>query len=225
MDQELDKLDNPAWWALNGPQQIFAHAGAHVSRYRRGILPFAAIENSGADLRELDQYLNPGEIFFLIGKLLALPGGWTLEKELPCSQMICRRSEHAASSNISPLNATHRSAMFELINKVQPGYYEPDTHQLGDYVGVWENDQLVAVAGERMRLENLTEISAICTDPGYTGRGYAQLLIAHLCKKNIDNGITPFLHVLTSNERAVRLYEYMGFSTRRIISFWKLRKD
>lgn len=220
-------LDNPAWWALTGVQQAFSTGAPHVRRYQRGILPFAGYQyGTTQSITSLDDWLAPGEVFFLIGELPDLPAHWTLLTELPCAQMINQTAVTAPEGEvtIAHLGAAHKIDMYHLIQKVQPGYYEPGTHQLGDYYGIWQDEKLVAIAGERMRLEQLTEISAICTDPDYTGRKYAQHLIAHLCNTNLDKGIIPFLHVLETNERAIRLYEYMGFSKRRTISFWKLRK-
>lgn len=221
-------LDNPAWWALNGVQQAFATGNAFVKRYQRGILPFAAYDYATPEsIIDLDAWLEPGEIFFLIGQLPALAPHWTVLKELPCAQMInqARVSAPEGAVQVIPLTTAHRMDMYHLIQKVQPGYYEPDTYRLGNYYGIWQQDQLVAIAGERMRLDLLTEISAICTHPEFTGRQYAQHLIAHLCNSNLEAGNIPFLHVLETNERAIRLYEYMGFSQRRTISFWQLRKN
>jgi GNAT superfamily N-acetyltransferase len=222
----LTELDNPAWNALNGRQQEFATGVPPILRYRQGVLPFAACESGRTEnIDALDHLMEPGEIFYLIGELPPLPSHWELVKELPCAQMILRRPVVLQENTveISLLTAGQDSALFNLINKVQPGFYKPGAHQLGDYYGVWENDRLVAVAGERMRVEHATEISGICTDPDYTGRRYAQHLIARLCNKNLEQGMTPFLHVLQANPRAIRLYEYLGFETRRAISFWQLR--
>jgi RNA polymerase sigma-70 factor (ECF subfamily) len=47
-------------------------------------------------------------------------------------------------------------------------------------------------------------VSAVCTDPDHTGREYAQLLTKQVCRHNLEQGITPFLHTLTTNERAIR---------------------
>jgi GNAT superfamily N-acetyltransferase len=225
-NDQFGQLDNPAWWALTGVQQQFATGPQHVKRYQRGILPFAALESATTEnLLALRDLFKPGEIFYLIGELPPLPAGMQLLKELPCVQMIHERPFPVLGGtpvHISPLTADNKDALFNLINKVQPGYYEPDTHQLGKYYGVWENDQLVATAGVRMCLEHLTEISAICTDPAYTGRQFAQYLIHRLCYSIIEEANTPFLHVLQTNERAIRLYEYLGFTTRRMISFWQL---
>lgn len=226
-NDRLAKLDNPAWWALTGVQQQFAIGNDVVQRYRPGILPFASYQQPTTEhITELNNWLQPGEVFYVIGQLPPLPSSFGLLKELPCVQMVLQGPIDTIKQNVavSALAAEHKDAMFNLINKVQPGYYEPDTYQLGSYYGIWHNDQLVAIAGERMRLDQLTEISAICTDPDYTGRKYAQQLTAHLCNTNFEQGITPFLHVLETNERAIRLYEYLGFKQRRIISFWQLRK-
>lgn len=222
---DFTKLDNPAWQALTGPQASYALGSPPVIRYQRGILPFAAMETATTQhLAALASLFNPGEVFYLIGELPPLPAGIQLLKELPCVQMVLQQpiSLPDTAVPVTALHALHSNDMFNLINKVQPGYYEKDTWRLGHYAGIWQQDQLVAIAGERMRLDRLTEISAICTDPAYTGRKYAQYLIAHLCNTNLQKGITPFLHVLNTNERAIGLYEYMGFTTRRSISFWQL---
>lgn len=224
---QLAKLDAPAWNALTSVQQTFATGAGHVKRYRRGILPFAACEPGYEnEIGSLASMLEPGAIFYLIGELPPLPAYFTVVKELPCAQMVLQKPVPCIENNVAiqPLTATHKDDMFKLINKVQPGYYEPETWQLGNYLGIRQDGKLVAIAGERMRLDGLTEISAICTDPEYTGRKYAQQLIAALCNYNLNQGITPFLHVIETNERAIRLYEYMGFVRRRTISFWQLQK-
>jgi len=187
----------------------------------------------------LDEWLETGEVFFIIGMLPVLPPHWQLITELPCVQMVLQQpvtntllqasvapltTADSSQTPIIPLTATDRDDMFNLVTKVQPGYYEPDTYQLGRYFGIRQDGQLVAIAGERIRLDGLTEVSAVCTDPAYTGRGYAQQLTTHICRANLEQGITPFLHTLTTNERAIRLYEYLGFKQRRVISFWKLMK-
>ncbi len=61
--------------------------------------------------------------------------------------------------------------MYALVQLVQPGYFMPETYRMGRYTGIRHEGQLVAIAGERMRLNGLTELSAICTHPDFTGRG------------------------------------------------------
>lgn len=222
------QLDNPAWFALNGPQQSFAEPNNYVKRYRVNNLPFAAYDHDHPEqLHLLDSQLQPGEIFFLIGAIPALPANWNILAELPCLQMINTRTVTPLpdAPEIHLLDAAHKQAMIDLVLRVQPGYFAPDTYQLGKYYGIWQDGKLVAMAGERMRVTGMNELSAICTDPQYTGRKYAQHLVTKLCTEHHKQSIIPFLHVLTSNERAIKLYGFMGFETRRTISFWKLQKS
>jgi len=241
-------LDNPAWWALNSLQASFAVGNGLARRYRPDILPFAAVaEPSVEAVRDLDVLVKEGEHLFLIGGLPPLPRGWTVEAELPCAQMIHPEGTPviAGGPEIVSLEEKDREEMYTLIDIVQPGYYKRDTPLLGDYFGIRQEGKLVAMAGERMRMAGpggwpgtegvrsgrpeqeqieFSELSAIGTLPGYTGRQYAQYLIAQLCRCHMKTGIRSYLHVLKTNERAIRLYELMGFIHRRDITFWKIRK-
>ncbi len=69
------------------------------------------------------------------------------------------------------------------------------------------------MAGERLRLEDFTEISAVCTGPRFRGRGYARTLVAFLVARILGEGKIPFLHVKAENG-AKSLYEKMGFRVR-----------
>jgi predicted GNAT family acetyltransferase len=75
-----------------------------------------------------------------------------------------------------------------------------------------------------MRLTGFSELSAICTHPDFTGRGYSQQLIGYLCRKLAAAHIVPFLHVSLANQRALKLYIHLGFRQRRDIVFRKIKK-
>jgi GNAT superfamily N-acetyltransferase len=219
-------LDNPAWSALTTVQAAFAEGGNYGKRYRKGVLPFAALgpEGSAADL---DPLMDAGESFYLIGELPKLPANWVLELELPCAQLL--GPEHISdlpgvTEEIVYLGEQDKGEMFDLINRVQPGYYLPDTRQLGTYFGIRVEDKLVAMAGERMRMTGLSEISAVCTLPEFTGRGYAQQLMTRVIREIDHAAISPFLHVSRANSRALRLYEHLGFRYRRDISLYRVKK-
>ena len=241
-------LDNPAWSALTTTQASFAQGTDLAKRYTKGILPFIACKTDRqgipADaLEELDPFIEPGESFYFIGRLPVLPRGWTHESELPCAQMILSGPIPTPTGTpaIEPLGASNAEEMFDLVHRVQPGYYNLETHLLGSYFGIRQQGRLVAIAGERMRLATsrgqmrhpapdtpprtgYSELSAICTDPAYTGRGYAHSLIAYLSQMHARAGVISYLHVALTNKRAIRLYEHLGFRHRREISFWRCRK-
>jgi GNAT superfamily N-acetyltransferase len=241
MNPDLTLLDNPAWWALYGPQHDLASGNGHLKAYLNHILPFAAwnapitaalasgIKALGSDappdISPLELWLPAGKPFFIIGDLPVLPPNWQIEKELPCLQMLWTQGEQGPVPlvpQVTPLKPKDKMTMYDLVQKVHPGYYEPGSYQLGKYFGIWEGDRLVAMAGERLRLDGMSEISAVCTDPDFRNKGYGARLTLEVCSYNSKEGRLPFLHVLETNQRAIRLYESLGFKTRRTISFWKL---
>jgi predicted GNAT family acetyltransferase len=103
---------------------------------------------------------------------------------------------------------------------VQPGYFKSRTFELGAYFGIYENDRLVAAAGERMKMDGYTEVSAVVTHPEHTGKGYAKKLVSYTTARIFAEGRIPYLHVAQTNTAAIYLYEKLGFKTRRKISFW-----
>jgi predicted GNAT family acetyltransferase len=116
-----------------------------------------------------------------------------------------------------------KKELFYIVNLVQPGYFKEKTAELGQYFGIYKNGDLVAVTGERMRMHEFTEVSAVVTHPAHTGKGYAKQLIKHTCKKIFKEQKLPYLHVAETNVAAIKLYEKLGFTTRRKISFWNLK--
>jgi len=216
-------LDNPAWSALCSVQAGFAVGSGRAKRYRKNVLPFAAL-GPGGRAKDLDGLMDTGESFYLIGDLPELPKNYILQTNLACAQLLGPEPSGVAEEGIVLLGEEHKMEMFELINSVQPGYYLPDTRQLGYYFGIFDGDRLVAMAGERMRMTGLSEISAVCTLPEFTGRGYAQRLMMRVCQAQAAEGIQPYLHVSKANTRALRLYEHLGFRHRRDISFYRVKK-
>ena len=82
----------------------------------------------------------------------------------------------------------------------------------------------MALAGERMKMNGYTELSAVVTHPDHTGKGFASQLIKHATDKIFDNNQIPYLHVSERNTRAIKVYEKLGFTTRSKISFWRLAR-
>jgi predicted GNAT family acetyltransferase len=80
------------------------------------------------------------------------------------------------------------------------------------------------MAGERLKVNGYTEISAICTHPDYLGKGYASYLLSHACEHTIREGNIPFLHVRTDNTRAIEVYKKLGFVIRADVFFAIFKK-
>ena len=223
----LYKLDNPAWYALSETHQTFAIGNFALKRYQKTIVSFFAYDHARKDaFLEADGLTEVDETFFIIGELPVLPANYDVDSRLSCVQMICFALSNLprVTTAIEHLGQEDEDQMLILINRVQPGYFLRGTRQMGNYYGIRQRDELVAITGERMRMNGLTEISAVVTHPEFTGRKFAQQLLAHAVKKNIEADIIPFLHVAESNERAIGIYLWLGFSPRRVIDFWKIRR-
>lgn len=66
-----------------------------------------------------------------------------------------------------------------------------------------------------MQIGNFREVTAICTHPEYRGRGLARRLTLKMVQHQLERGQRPFLHVMTSNTRALELYRSLGFRSVR----------
>jgi len=104
--------------------------------------------------------------------------------------------------------------MMELVAVTRPGPFGARTLALGTYLGVREGGQLLAMAGDRMRVPSYVEPSAISTHPDARGRALAAYLCRLLMLAAAARGEVPFLHVHPENP-ATGLYNRLGFEVRR----------
>lgn len=218
-------LDNPVWHSLNETHAKFALTYNELKSYQPDYCLFGASNHHSANANEVEQYAKLIDNFYIVGEKPAFPGYFILKKELVCLQMILDRSinEHI-HDEIIQLNDKHEEELFDLVNLVQPGYFRSKTSKLGDYYGIFKNGLLVSVTGERMKMNDFTEVSAVVTHPAHLGKGYAKQLITYTVNKIFNENKVPFLHVAQSNTNAIHLYHKLGFVTRREIIFWNLEK-
>ena len=117
------------------------------------------------------------------------------------------------------LDADDVDDMLALVAESPPGPFSSRTVEFGGYVGVRRGGRLVAMAGERLRPPGYTEISAVTTHHDHRRQGLAELLIGTVAARITGRGEVPFLHVAGGNTSAIRLYEALGFTTRRDVWF------
>lgn len=222
-------LDNPIWNALNTEQSHFNCGDAQLKYFDPEVSPFVAMKNWDAgDLQYLDQQLPADRNFFhIIAQPIELPASCSIRFSIPLYQMVCPALQPFATavSGLRDLRDTDIPAMVELTALTKPGPFMSKTSDFGHYTGIFEKEVLVAMAGERLKVPGYTEVSAICTHPDHTGKGYAALLLSLAAEKIIQKDSIPFLHVRHDNERAIRMYEKAGFEIRREMNFVIFRKD
>jgi predicted GNAT family acetyltransferase len=124
------------------------------------------------------------------------------------------RSSGTVDLELEELGAADSAAMIELTFITRPGPFEKRTYELGTYLGIRCDGRLVARAGERLKVPGYTEVSAVCTHPDHTGRGYASILMNEVMGRIRDRREKAFLHVREDNVRAIQLYERLGFRLR-----------
>jgi predicted GNAT family acetyltransferase len=220
-----NKLDNPVWNSLSETHQQFAIDYKGTKFYNPEYCPFGGFTELETTSEATNQYSALAQNFFVVGEKPEIADSLNIAKELVCLQMVLlEKIELTIETEIVKLTKNHNEELCNLVNLVQPGYFKNKTPVLGDYFGIFKDNQLIAITGERMKMNDFTEVSAIITHPDHTGKGYAKQLIVHVVNRIFDQNKTPYLHVVENNIGAIKLYEKLGFLTRRKISFWNISK-
>lgn len=212
----MQELENPIWAALNSAQQHFNIPTGAARRYPADVAPFCAVAEQGVPLSAED-LAGVGDGYYFLGAMPMLPAGWSLQPLSGVLQMVYEGGPVAApDASAVRVLASDDPAMVELTNIAFPGYFRPRTGEMGKYAGIHdEGGRLVALSGERMDLGHLREVSAVCTHPDFTGRGYARRLVEFIMFGMQQQGVRPMLHVGAANARAQALYRSMGYVATR----------
>jgi ribosomal protein S18 acetylase RimI-like enzyme len=213
-------LDLPVWTALTSVHEPLAIVHGRARRYPSDISRFAAVgEPSAAAFADLREIVEPGdEVALLSVAPLVLPDDWRRVHSRTIDQMAYAGDPvEGDGDGVLELGEDDAAEMLALATATQPGPFQSRTFVMGRYLGIRAADgALVAMGGERLQLAGATELSAICTDPAYQGRGFASRLLGALIAPVLEQGRLPFLHVKTEN-RAKALYESLGFELSRTI--------
>ena len=210
-------LDNPAYGALCGPHARLAQVRGRARRYPPDVAPFLALPSppSAQDWRDAAALVAPGS--YVAGRYggAELPDGWQAVQAFDLVQMVEERVTGVDCAEAIPLGAADVPEMLELVAQTEPGPFLNRTIELGDYLGIRRAGTLVAMAGERFHLDGWTEISAVCTKPDHRGAGLASQLMGALIAGIQRRSERAFLHVMSTNTGAIRLYEALGFRVRQ----------
>ena len=223
---------NPVWHALHTKHREFSVAAGEACRYPADVAPFGAVGSSSASaMRELASLLVPGEAVWIFAGEYAEEylGVEELNRveTLKCLQMVLPEevTPPEREMELAPLSNEDGPAMVALTDVAFPGFFRSRTHAMGSYFGVRVEGRLIAMGGERLKLDGYPEISGVCTHPDYRGRGYAASLIWEVVRKHRHEGDVSWLHVATANRRAIELYQRMGFVTSREVVLHRIMRS
>ena len=221
-------LRNPVYHSLCLNDNHLGFVSGKVAAFEEAVSPFAGFEEGyAAGFDELYNQLPAGRsILYATPLAFTPPKHWKLAAAIEGLQFLL---EDAAKPNIeftpTPLTEAHVPQMIALAQLTKPGPFGPRTIAFGHYHGVFQNGQLVAMAGQRLHIEQYTEISAVCTHPDFLGKGYASALVQHQAAHILSNNQVPFLHVRADNKRAIEVYQRIGFAVQGRMDFYFLKKE
>ncbi len=219
-------LDNPAWYALISGNTNLAYGSDTVKFYDKDVAPFVGFDESTEyNFDVLYQLIeHNGLVMFISPQPATIPGKWKMLRHIPCLQMVHDVVPRQIDADIIDLKEEHISQMLELTQLTKPGPFLNRTVDFGPFQGIFDGNKLVAMAGQRMAPLPYVEVTAVCTHPNHTGKGYAKQLLISQSNQIIKAGNIPFLHVRDDNHRAIKVYEKVGFTTRTDMHFYMLRK-
>ncbi|PWE79187.1 acyltransferase [Bradyrhizobium sp. SUTN9-2] len=221
-------LDRPIWSALTTSQKHLAEGGPRALRYPVDMTPFADMADmSAASFAALGDLMSGSQVAVLFTpEPVEIPAGFKVLLAEPGEQLIGSPADTSLrDAEIVRLGATDVPAMMALTELTKPGPFAARTHELGTFLGIRARGELVAMAGERMKPGNFTEMTAVCVHPDHRGRGYAQALLAAIARQIEARGEIPFLHVFASNTSAIALYQRQGMRIRRRLQVTVLMKQ
>ena len=210
-------LDNHLWKALNGPLARYSRAIGRVRLLSPDIGRVCALEEvSPANISELASILSAGEEVLVIApEPLRTTQGLDVLAVKPVLQMVAERPTPVVSGvQTVQLRPADLAQMMSLVDLARPGPLGPRALELGSFRGIFNGASLVAMAGERLRVDRYTEVASVCTHPDYRGRGYAKAVVTDLMREIVNSGRKAFLGVDDGNTAAVQLYQGLGFTYR-----------
>lgn len=225
------ELDNPIWHSLLGPLNRFAESHGDTHWFPSSVAPFIAVPTVHT-LPDLEAaaargWRDPAYFFGVIPD--TLPAGWHFASISNVLQLLPPSDppedpKTDSGEDIRELGEADRPAMLALTRIAFPVFFRERTAELGQYLGIFWEGRLMAMAGERMALAGWQEISGVCTHPDFAGRGSARRLMHALLARHRRRGVATFLHVSEENHHARRLYESMGYILRASLPMAKVER-
>lgn len=221
-------LDNVIWRALTTRQAQFGQRNGDAARFHNDVSILGGFSSPSTEGYEALSGLLGSEdrVGLFLDETPQPFGGWRVISSVPLQQMVYGDDglPQPDCADFIQLGESDVPEMLALTELTKPGPFGRRTREIGDYWGIRENGQLIAMAGERLRVPGYTEVSAVCTHPAHLGQGHATRLISLLLDKIRTRGERAFLHVRPENQRAVQLYERFGFETRVLLQYAILAK-
>ncbi|WP_246486148.1 GNAT family N-acetyltransferase [Kribbella qitaiheensis] len=203
---------------MRGRTPVLPRCEGRARRYPSQVAPFLGLpdEITSQDWADAAELVGVGHTAALMRPDLPIPEPFKLVQQFDLVQLVAPESFGAEDPAAVVLGVEDVPEMLALTELTEPGPFRTRTIEFGGYLGLrsgqGEEGKLIAMAGERFRPPGYVEISAVCTDPAYRGKGLATRLVRAAAAAIERTGARPFLHTGGTNTTAIRLYEGLGFT-------------
>jgi GNAT superfamily N-acetyltransferase len=218
-----EKLKNPVWYSLNETHHKFLISYEGVQFYHPDICIFGAFFDADKTAKALNEYAQIADTFFLVsenGIPIIDTNTVILEKKIDGCQMVLEELiDLKITEEIVLLTQAYTDEIYDLIWLVMPGFYKKRGFEMGNYYGIFKDNKLVSITGQRMQTDDFVEVSGVVTHPDFTRRGFAKQLVAHTTKEILKENKLPILHTNKGNT-AIPLYEKLGYKITRDMNWW-----
>ena len=220
-----------------GPHAEFADGNGLARRYRPDVSVFhAAADDSPAAWRDLATLAtSQGIVVVFRGRPASPPTGWVqvfgghghqmvLTAPPPAVPELGRRDPPTGRQvTTRPLGDDDVDAMVALVALTEPGPFRPRTIELGGYIGIFHDDELVAMAGQRLRPPGYCEVER-GVHPPCCPASRLRLDPHDECRQGDRRARRDTLPPRGRHEHVgLAVYELLGFTTRRVVSFGAYR--
>lgn len=213
-------LDNPVWHALTTAQREFADFSddGTIAQYQREVTSFCGVDDFDAETwaRFKTHFGHRAVVTIRAGERTP-PEGWQELFAEPLTQYIAESPDPEPDTQFVTLGPADVEDMIELTKATEPGPFLQRTNELGHYIGVRRDGELIAMAGERMRSDLFSEISAVCVAESARRQGLAAALTTTLVHEIQGRGQEAILHVRDGNDAGHALYQRIGFTERAVL--------
>ncbi|WP_405605736.1 GNAT family N-acetyltransferase [Polaribacter sp. Asnod1-A03] len=227
MNNLEQKLKNPVWFSLQETHNKHLIEIEGVQFYNPQINNFGAFFDTNKTAKALNEYSKLTEHFFLVSENQTPEidnDHILLERKIDGCQMVLDNFiDIESTEEIVLLTDKNIDEVYDLIWLVMPGFYQKRGFEMGKFFGIFKDNKLVAISGQRMQTDDFIEISSVVTHPNYTKRGFAKQLISYTTKEIIKENKLPILHTNKGN-KAIPLYKKLGYKLTRDMNWWLYRR-
>lgn len=222
-----NKLKNPVWYSLQETHKKFAIEYDGVQFYNPKINNFGAFFDDTKTAKASFDYSNKTENFFFVSEKqtpIIDSEKVILQKKINGCQMVLNNLVDVnITEEIVLLTDKNIDEVYHLIWLVMPGFYQKEGFKMGNFYGIYKDNKLVSITGQRMQTDDFIELSSVVTHPEYKKKGFAKQLIYHTTKAILKENKLPILHTNKGN-MAIDIYSNLGFTLTRDMNWWLYSK-